>query len=283
MWLGLVFGAALGPAAGCGGSTSSGSGSGAVSRSGLPDALAQTICANVGPCCQAAGKPFDQGKCQIVLSQIYKSVLPQADGGAYDMAASGPCLDAVGAAAGKCDFGKDGTPPNASCSSLFGSSGRAKGKAGDACNATCTQNGSSTECWSFGSTPVSGQTDAAAPVTRVSCYSNEGIYCDKGKGVCQPQVGVGAGCSSDQACAGAWCKSGKCSPLLPEGGDCSTSSSACLAALYCDFAAGKCSKKKPDGAACQSASECETGSCRTQKCGAPSSSTSSFLSLACAG
>jgi hypothetical protein len=286
LWLGLLLGALPGAGAGCGGSTSSGSGSGSVARSDLPDALARTICANVGPCCQSAGKPFDQGKCQTVLSQIYKSAQPQADAGAYNAQASGPCLDAVGAAVQKCNFGKGATPASAACEGVFGSSrSGTKGKAGDPCDTTCTETGSSSSCSSFGSGSRSGVDAAtsATPVARVTCYTNDGVYCDSGRSVCRAQVAIGAACSSDEACVASWCQRGKCAAFLGEGGGCNGSSRACLAALYCDYAANTCSKKKADGAACQISSECQSESCRTQKCASSSSVTDSFLALACTG
>lgn len=271
------FGIALGAANGCGGTTESAGGHPAVSQSELPQAIAQTICQNIGPCCQAAGLPLDPSKCTTVLTQTYKSVLPEADGGTYDSTASGPCLDSIRATVAQCQFNGTG-PASEACSPLFDRQGSHR-NAGDPCDETCTRNGSSVGCSGFASSGTGG-----APAASGTCYTNDGLYCDHQTSVCKSQSAVGATCTYDEECAHGYCQ-GTCQALLSEGTSCDALSfnNRCVEGLHCDSTTNMCAQPGPEGAACRYSTDCATRHCDnvSQKCAAEQNT--QYLTLACAG
>jgi len=94
--------AALGLAAGCGGSTLTGGEEGGltsnpsgapISEQQLPNQFVDAFCGNIGPCCQAAAIAFDLTTCKQNLSATIGAALVQemAPKISYDASAAGRC------------------------------------------------------------------------------------------------------------------------------------------------------------------------------------------------
>jgi hypothetical protein len=240
-----------------------------VSQSDFPNAAAHTICSNIGPCCTAADKPFTEGNCEIALRQFYQAFASNA--AKYDPVAEGNCLASAAAQIQKCDL-----TTNSACAGASATN-HPHGTVGQACNWSCTSTGSSTSCSGTGLT----RSDAGS---LVSCFSNDGLYCDDQSAQCAAQKSIGAACTADRDCSDGYCPfSGTanrvCTAKLGVGASCASSSQACAAGLYCDFGGtSNCTSLKPDGVSCTSSNECSGGHCQNGQCGP----NTTFLSLACA-
>jgi hypothetical protein len=240
------------------------------------------VCDNVGPCCQSAGLSYDAAGCKALgNAELEKDLDLDRPNVKYDAAAGGKCIEAVKNAAQSCghidiDGGPEcsgflvGTlPEGAACESSVECAGayarcdisgpaaqgvcvvEPRGKAGDPCGDTCTEHGSSSEC--FGSTSSTGT---------ARCYTNDGLYCDQ---TCKPLIAVGQPCEAEGCVDGAYCTGGSCA-ALPAAGEPCAQTYVCGADLYCDLNT-TCQKRKADGQACQDGSECVAGNCQSGVCG----------------
>lgn len=290
-WVSL---AAWACSSGSGSAPGGGGGGGAIPIAELPTAFGSAVCDNLGPCCQKAGLSYDASKCKALYTGLLSQFEASVNSGKtkYDANAAGTCLNAIKQSTQSCDLDTSspacdqvfqGTVPEggacdneSECNAPAGASTdcdngvcvvELRGKVGDACKWTCTEEGSSTSC-SGGS-----GTDTGA-----RCYTNDGLYCDSDSGQCQAQIAVGGtGCGfDDEACAtGAYCQSDKCEAHKKVGEAC-TGFNQCVAGAYCDSAgSGNCAAKKPAGADCTDFDECE-GSCDAGKCTADDSGLSFF-------
>lgn len=145
------------------------------------------------------------GKCALDTDETV------APGGSCE--STSECKTPAGAERAECDFDSSGQV--GTCVALT------RGKAGDACRLTCTQQGSSGWACSGGS----GSSEATA-----LCYTDDGVWC---------------------------ADSGTCEALTPIGGACGYQD--CVAGAFCD--AGQCVAQRPPGSACQDDDECQGGYC----------------------
>jgi hypothetical protein len=235
------------------------------------------LCEAYGRCCPATGNAFDVDQCKQ-FSSFQSSALDDmiqrgrlafdAEQGDACMAAlrggADPCLDAppmacqlafVGrlGAGESCDDDSECAPPasggRAECETDFDTGegtcvAFARGKAGDACVATCAEEGGSRSC--FGS-----DLDAVG----AECYLNDGFYCDGETKSCKAQVALGEACQSDMDCREGFCggEPRVCTALLADGSSCSHSD-AC-ASGYCNESE-VCSPLTPLGSGCSNYDEC---------------------------
>lgn len=277
----LLGGVFLGWAAftGCGGSTDGGGTNATpIAKEQFAGELARAVCNNIGSCCQQAGYPHDPTQCAALLEGMYKNMTagavqydPQKGGECVAYAASmvkacsdapdpGPCENvAVGTvpAGGKCTSSAECIAPaggDAGCNDGVCVQ-QPRGKLGDGCSSTCTEDGNTTSC----SGGMGGASSGNA-----SCFTNDGLVCrDDGK--CGAAAKVGETCSYDDCVASAYCdmSAEKCVARVAVGGAC-TGEGQCADGAYCDGA--KCATEKPQGAPCVESNECESHECSDDKC-----------------
>lgn len=299
---------------GCGGSTS-GTSSGPVPQSQFPARFESAVCDNIGSCCQSGGYKYDAAGCKSVLDQNFGQLFSSKNT-VYSASAAGPCIDSVSAAFASCK-GFDGVsadacqkvfigtqPAGGSCTSSteckpvanaevycnhpLGAGGQAgsgqgtctvkpRGKKGDGCDETCTENGNVTGCSSSGGGGAGGG-GGAPPSGNATCYTNDGLYC-AGNGVCTELSPIGQACTSYNSCVdGAYCDSNNtCAKKKAAGSSCSSFSNECKDGAYCadpthtGTGTGTCTNKKVDGQACSSFEECQSDDCQNGKCSSGSS------------
>ncbi|MBI3206860.1 MAG: hypothetical protein HYZ29_35315 [Myxococcales bacterium] len=266
--------------AGCGGSTDGGGSSATpVAKEDFPAELARAVCNNIGSCCQQAGYVHDAAKCATLLEGMYGKMTTGAV--QYDAQKGGECVayavtvvQKCGADAepGPCGSVTTGTiPAGGKCQSsaecIAPSGGDAdcndgvcvqqpRGKAGDGCSGTCTEDGNTTMC----SGGMGGTSGGSA-----ICYTNDGLVCRQ-DGKCGAAAKVGEPCSYDDCVTDAYCdmSAEKCVARVAVGGSC-TGDDQCADGAYC--AGSKCVDEKPQGATCAEYSECESHECEDGKCG----------------
>lgn len=263
----------------CGGSSDGGGGGSApIARADAPAVFAELLCTNVGPCCEAAGLEYRPASCeQVYLGELAAQWdIPNT---IWDADAAGRCFDEAREALASCSNipGNEcaglltGTlPAGAACTHsaqcVVPAGGDAhcdevcvqepRGKAGDGCQETCTENERFTEC--SGGGPVGGTPGPA------SCYTNDGLYCAE-SGRCEALLKEGTPCTYAGCSAGTFCR-GVCTPNLALGSDC-FSSNECGEDGFCDVGTNVCVAKKPAGADCVEYDECQVGYCNNDdKC-----------------
>lgn len=222
-----------------------------VSRSTLAEEVASAICNNVGRCCTSGSRTFDFGLCRTrVTSETEAAVAQEGDARPFDAQEARSCLDAVAAAAGKCDLGK----------ARVGAMQCVKppGKLGEPCEWSCFERGNGPTC---GPPQLPIVREGGVPSYTAECYMNEFIYCDR-HGVCAQQLDAGSVCSMGDECMSESCENGTCMPLGLEGDHC-FGGPMCDEphGLYCDSWSGTCQKLRPEGAACGSSEQCASGNC----------------------
>lgn len=257
----------------CGGSSDGGGGgSGPIARADAPAVFAELLCTSVGPCCEAAGLDYRPDSCkQIYLGEL--TAQWDVPNTIWDADAAGRCFDEAREALASCSNipGNEcaglltGTlPAGAACTHsaqcVVPAGGDAhcdevcvqepRGKAGDGCQETCTENERFTEC--SGGGPVGG---TPGPAT---CYTNDGLYCAE-SGRCEALLQAGDACNYDGCAAGTYCDQ-VCTPFAALGTPCA-SYDACGDDAYCDVGSSVCSPKKPVGAACVEYDECIKSYC----------------------
>jgi hypothetical protein len=284
----MAFGVAslaAGAIAACGGSSEGGGSVGPIPHDQLASRAASALCDNIGDCCAKNGWTHDASACKQGYEALVEEffITPAVKGGAtYDAQAAGTCVSSLSDVAkscgasdvsAACDRIFIGTKPNGAqcehsieCAAPPGGDAycdvddflpgtcvqEPRGKAGDGCSGTCTDNGSFISC-------SGGGTDTGSAL----CWTNDDLFCSDG--TCQPLIAIGDACQWSGCVDDAYCTSaGVCAAKLPAGGDCGSDWSACADGLYCD-AAGVCAAKKPDGAACSDWEEC-VGSCEDNQC-----------------
>ena len=253
MRIGLLLGLlGLVAFAGCGGSSDDDGGSSAppVPKEELASRSGDALCNDLGACCGAEGYAYDVAGCKQTMQELVDGFLidpAEKEGAEYDAQAAGDCLAWMQKSAKSCSFGE---APEAcdriyvgvkqtgiACESDIGCApvpgadvqceGQClaipRGKAGDACNGTCTDHGDGSSCSS------SGQTGAA------TCWTNEGVFCGQ-DGTCQALLPIGAACSFEGCVSTAYCNDGTCAPRLGAGEPCNDAWEACQAGLYCSQA-----------------------------------------------
>lgn len=279
-------------AAGCSGSTEGGSGSSAapVPADQFISTFVNTICDNVGQCCQAAGYAYDANGCKTALNtELGAEFNPTMPNIKYDEQAAGNCIDAVKKALPgcvesdlpDCEAVIQGTLPagatctkSAECAEPAGGGAycekpdgatqgtcvqEPRGKLGDGCSSTCTEKGSSTMCEGGGGTGGTGGGTSG----NASCYTNDGLYCE---GTCKPVIPLDGACEYSGCVTGAYCAQGKCTALPGPGSSCAQSYE-CAPGAYCDETTTTCQAAKQDGQPCQYSGECASDSCNNGTCG----------------
>jgi hypothetical protein len=292
LWVGAALHGCSSPSEGTGTAPS-----GPVSQSGMPAQFAQTLCPGMAACCQAHNFAHDDATCKQSVEGTLNAALVARQNlkVVYDPNAAGRCLDAytnafsacadpgrtvtdachgiwvgtvdVGGACTESQECKDTPSANASCSQ-----GRctvdplgqkpARAQSGEPCIGTCTENGSGYSCSSF----------AGSSTTAGSCYTNDGLGCDRTTAKCTPLPILGQPCDVENGCAtGAYCNGSVC-VAEQSSGPC-TVSAACTAESHCTFTtnptgtSGSCLPKKADGSPCGSQLECQGDHCQNGLCG----------------
>jgi hypothetical protein len=262
----------------------------------FPRLLADAVCNNIGPCCQQAGFPHDQAECHATLEngargEIEKIRMQPAIG--YDPAAARDCVDAYGPVMQACTgqrqieaacrrvffgtlqpgqtcTGSGECIPGATCHLSNGGkqcvdSKELRGKLGQMCSVTCTEfeNGSGS-C--SGSGGAGGQGGGSPPV---SCYTNDGLYCDSSN-ACATVPGIGQACMTGIQCgAQAFCDNGTCVAKRTSG-SCGQRSDGCADTAYCEWSTQQCYARRPTGAPCATSVQCTIGDgCTGGACRAP--------------
>jgi hypothetical protein len=264
----------------------------------LARAIADALCNNIGPCCQQAGFAHDPVQCRANAENEFRTEVELNRGSSnivYDGNAARECVDTYAAVVkacypereigSACDAMFAGTLqpgqtcarsaeciPGASCERSGGgvalqctSSSLVRGKLGQTCGTTCTENGGITGC--SGSGGSGGEGDGGA-VNLAQCFTNDGLYCDRAHG-CAAAPALGQACTSDTPCAGdAFCDNGACVAKRTTG-PCEQFGDSCAATAYCETSTRECQPRKSTGAACTTGAECSTrdrctdGTCRT--------------------
>jgi hypothetical protein len=271
----------------CSGSTSGGGTSAApVPADQFVSRYVGAVCDNIGGCCQKSGFAYDaQGCTALGTQEIGAEFNPNQQGVVYDADAAGACIAALQKAASTCSsfdvesasacagIFKGTLQEGAACTSsmqcatpvagdaycdvpLDGQSGtcvvHARGKAGDACNATCTD-------YPDGSGECSSSTSSTGTAT---CYTNDGLYCDQ---TCKPVIAVGQPCEIEGCAMGAYCNNGFCT-AYPAAGEACAQGYLCAQGTFCQ--GSTCQAQLADGQACESGDQCKSGSCSGGVCGA---------------
>ncbi len=275
----------------CGGTTSSGNGSGArgglpqgvpVSQEELPSAAARALCAHFAPCCSQANVPFDEAACEKRSASQFEGQLAGNRYGTYDPAAGGRCVASIEQIASSCGVGPVDPSTNfqddSVCShDLFAgtASPGATCDYGNQCAqpATCDpvqpENADGTfshvcvsrprgregdDC--VGSCPYAYQCNPTpAQADGVYCYAEDHLYCAR-DGTCH-DYGPGAACSTDSPCSDtAFCNAKNvCQALGGDGARCSDSSQ-CRRDFYCDPSASRCKQRLLPFSACSTDEQC---------------------------
>lgn len=271
-------------ASGCSGSTSGERDSNPVPQDQFVTAFVSAVCDNIGPCCAEAGYAYDATKCKATASAQYDSLFGQTENVVYDPAKAGSCIEAVKQAAASCgELDLDGSkacqniykgllPEGAECNSSAqcatpvggdatcdqegGGAGHCvvdkRGVEGDACYATCTEEGSGTGCGSSGGDP-----------TTASCYTNDGVFCNAAY-VCAKLAMIGEACEGDGCVTGAYCNAGTCAALPVTGEPCG-SGYHCAQGTHCG-GDSTCTADKAAGEACGDFDQCADGYCSEGAC-----------------
>jgi hypothetical protein len=257
--------------------------------------LADALCNNIGPCCAEAGFPFDSAQCHATAETGLRSEIDRSRTAnvTYNASAARTCLDAYTATIKACHDEREigsacknvftGTlqpgqtctseaecAPGASCrptgdggASQCAGSTLVRGKLGDGCNATCTDDGSG-----GGSCSASGSS-TGGPVGQATCYTNDGLYCDDTH-ICATMPAQNQPCTTNTICAGeAYCDNGLCAAKHTSG-SCGQLNDGCASTAYCDTATQQCQLRKSTGAVCTISNECPTtdtcnnATCRTR-------------------
>jgi hypothetical protein len=271
------------------------------SESGLPipvddlaRVMADAVCHNIGPCCQQGGFLHDPAQCHAaVLSQATSGIdeLKARPNVAYDGAAARACVDVYTSVVKACSDGGEIEPicsqifvgtlqseqtciDNADCAPGLecGSPGgprqctpnfsKVHGKLGDECYMTCTIEDRIVSHCGAGGQGAPGNHSA------VSCFTNEGLYCDSAR-VCSTTPAIGQPCTGVIPCApDAFCEADVCTAKRTSG-SCGQTHNGCAATTYCDFNTFQCRPRKSTGAACTTNNECLAtdvceGTCRTR-------------------
>jgi hypothetical protein len=276
-WLGLAAASGILALAGCS-SDAGGSGGGSGTADAFVGRYIDTLCGNIGPCCQALGSPFDANACKSNLNLFLGAEFRAADPAkySYDAQAADECLAQVEAslrqcstAGGEaCDRAFTGTVASGgACRSslecvadlacdegICGGGAQAEGVEGDPCFWTCQRQGSGYSC---------GGTGPTADDTLARCFDDANLYCAD-TGLCTTRRDAGAACQRDHECAmDAHCDLGTCEPKAGEGGAC-RGDTGCQAGLYCKEQA--CVAELPLGSPCDAFDECAGGQCEDGTC-----------------
>jgi len=258
-----------------------------VALSDVPAKAVAAFCTGYGNCCASKGFAFNATLCSVnANNQLDPASICPAPG-VYDPQAAGDCIAELQAAYSACSLSNtaisacgrmcNGTAaPGASCtrdsdcaqpavgtvSCTFLNASSAglvcvvdvPGKEGDACSATCTTSaeGNDRACNVFATSTANPQ-----PGGTVSCYTNDGLYCN-GNYVCQPLAAIGSSCTASGVCiSSAYCDftTNRCAAKGALGASCSDAFS-CGDGMYCTTAQ-VCAAKKAAGATCQTPLECQ--------------------------
>jgi hypothetical protein len=122
---------------------------------------------------------------------------------------------------------------------------------------------------SFYGTPWN-TTEGPTPSTAYTCDRAAGLRCDEARS-CVALGAVGEDCFSDSDCVtSAYCDPDThCAARIADGQDCSAPSAECVAGDYCTTDAPHCTALLAANAACTAGSQCVSGVCANNACGAP--------------
>jgi hypothetical protein len=280
IWAIFLGGALSCVAVACGDSESDGAGD--------KDEFVAQLCAELAPCCEAAGRPADGAQCRAFYGAF-------ASASSYDPVAAEACLNEVRAMSDRCDTSSF----SPSCNQVFASGGGSK-KPGEACDddSDCAPpEAGRVECVSdfvdgasvqqcqvrlvgqAGSTPCVGTIDGnvtsyfgadeGIPPTGYTCDLADGLSCNSQTGACESLAAVGEPCSSGlyRCVSSAYCSfpDSICTARVALGDAC-TDDDQCAESAYCEPSGSTCASRRPKGEACTSNAECESNDCTNQKC-----------------
>ncbi len=249
----------------CSGSTSD------VGQQAFPQQLADAYCDALAPCCTAASFPYTAATCKKNINAVGTQIINEGVAAklTYNPAAAGQCLTDVKAALQTC-----GSLDNVNCVAIFtgktptgGACGKSiecqdsgfcdngvcakqpfsnltHGSAGQACTGSCTADGNGTTCDSSGA--------AGDGVSGVTCFGEDGLYCDFTTRKCTAFAQLGESCGQGGCVTGAYCEAGQCVAAKPAGAPCSESS---------ECASGRCTGDNQP-LTCTSASAATADSCQ---------------------
>jgi hypothetical protein len=282
----VCFVAAAAP--GCGGSSEGGTTAQPVPLEQFSERAATAYCASIKSCCDKAQYTYDAAACTTAFGQFLdQSLVKPVAGGktSYDAAAAGTCLSQLESracdsvepepaacekvfvgtvpAGGACESDTECAPPpggEADCDMVDGASSGTcvqtpRGKAGDACDTTCSQSGSTSYCSSSGSGSGSGS---------ATCWTNDGLYCDGAK--CAAVIPIGGACEYEGCVDGAYCATGKCAAKSAAGGSCDGGWDSCATGSYCESTSKTCKPQKKAGEPCADVDDECQGYCNEGVC-----------------
>jgi hypothetical protein len=257
-----------------------------VSEEEYLEQLAAAWCDNLEPCCTALGNPYNRERCHAYVIAGVRNQVPEAyrNRFSYDPEAAARCIEQTRQFTSSCQA-PEGDPdctvvytgntrPGEPCENWYecarppggtascdvaGSNvchATTRGRAGDLCGSTCTQWPEVRDCVGF---------SRSGEFILADCYTNDGLYCSIAG--CQPLLGLGQACDSDEACAPDGRCNGVCVPRGQLGEPCSMST--CADTLYCDENTATCAKVKAPGEPCitgPSNGECGRGFCNIGAC-----------------
>jgi hypothetical protein len=264
---------------------------GSVALADLPGQFVHTVCDNIGPCCQAAGVPFDLATCKLNAATTIRQLV--SDGTdpnvKYDPVAGGSCIAAYASLIQSCNP-KQSAAARTACESIFIGTlpAGAVCSRSDECakpavdeNASCIGDNSTpgTVCTTYSIAFPHGKVgDRCASTCSVNddncplptgsnkiCFVEDALECDALSFTCQNLPQIGELCSPDGGCvSGAFCdaNSNVCTAQRTSG-PCEPLAYACAATTYCDSATAECTAKKINGMPCNDPEECSSGFCTT--------------------
>jgi len=263
------------------------------SSNGSSNDFANRYCAELSPCCAAAGLPTDGATCRAFVSAYATSA-------SFDASAADACVDethaAVNGSAGCQGAEDDSATP--SCAKVFASKSGTTAPGG-----TCTtdsdcapaSNGT-VRCASIfvgtssiskcqvdmvgkaGDSPCVGTKEGAVtsyvgtsssdvPPQGYVCDVANGVFCDPTSGACKALANVGDSCADAQCVDAAYCDgTGKCVARIAVGASCAGGEDTCVTTAWCDPTSGVCATKLAQGQACSDNRACSSGDCTNEKC-----------------
>jgi hypothetical protein len=308
---GAVSGGAGGAASGgaaSGGAVGAAGGS-PIEQSDFPSTYASTLCAAAQTCCSRAGDTFDLQACVKAASTDVMAITAQDPSRVtYDAVAAGNCVAGLASLLSSCVITTLGDVTPAACSQMLhgkltlgascnssqecsDSSGPAicsasgtggsvcvasvspsRGKSGDPCRATCTEDIGGQTCQAMVGMPGTGTGGTGGgSAASADCFTNDNLYCSSSTGSCQALPLVGAKCPDGRCADHAYCAAQSTMCSASTGQNACATDAECQASSYCNIAAvampGSCSPKLADGAACTSAEQCSSGGCNANGCG----------------
>ena len=277
-----------------GGSGAPDSGLGPIALEDFPARFAESLCSNIGPCCQEEGHPHDAAACHAAAEAppMREVMRVQAEGRPYDAAAARTCVDTMAFLARTC-YGADlfdlfekacvpvfrGNLPEGAlctfaeectttggCGSLDGGPNRCargvgpqRAKAGDRCMSTCMRSSTS------GGIDCTIPGPGAPPPSSDQCYVEDGLFCEASTYVCRPTPLLGQACMGSPCGGDAYCESGACVAKRTSG-PCSDWGESCASTAYCDRATWQCHPRKARGESCSGSVECAVGDLCSTTC-----------------